>query len=461
MAKKILFIYLTLVVLVQSQEIPNEFFQFQSKKLLYDYGKNWQSITTFGPIRLNKLVDYVPGDDSLKMDLRFGLTGNSTGKMDGMAFYCFGHLSFQNHFYAYLYPRIVSNVTSFSRYTGIERYFGRTGETDIAGIGYESNWMILQWGRGRQSWGAGNDIQLAISEDSPAYDYGLLALDFGNLRVRYFHGFLEEENNYNRYITGRGIEWSNKKSIVIGLSEFVIYSGINRPLDISYINPISTHLEIEMNQRQNVIGTKSGNGVWQASMDWLLKPNLRLSGNILFDEFTLDSDHMLEEGEGHSKAFSVRSVWSTGILKSLYTSLFTEYIMVGTHTLRHQSGYNNFVQRGLPLGWQYGSDVDQYRIGLNIFNNTNQITNISFGSRRVGAETITIDPYASYPFFQEVPFPSGIVTITKFIKGDYEWWWKPNVAFMIGLEYLDSDKDGQTLSFSIGFDIYYPGFYKL
>ena len=36
----------------------------------------------------------------------------------------------------------------------------------------------MQMGRGRQSWGAGNDIQLALSEDSPSYDYGLLGLHF-------------------------------------------------------------------------------------------------------------------------------------------------------------------------------------------------------------------------------------------------------------------------------------------
>ena len=135
--------------------------------------------------------------------------------------------------------------------------------------------------------------------------------------------------------------------------------------------------------------------------------------------------------------------------------------MVGTHTLRHQSGYNNFVQRGLPLGWQHGSDGDQYMVGLNIFNNTNLITKISFGSRRLGEETITNDPYAPYPHFQEVPFPSGMVIKTKFISGDLKWWWKQNVSFMTGLEWLDSDKDGQEFSFRIGFDIYYPSSFKL
>jgi len=343
----------------------------------------------------------------------------------------------------------------------VERYFGRTGETDMAGIGYENDWMIMQWGRGRQSWGAGNDIQLAINENSPAYDYGLLGLDFGHLRVRYFHGFLELENEYSRYITGRCIEWTNKKSFLVALSEIVIYSGIDRPLDIAYLNPISTHLEIEMNERQNESGFASGNGIWQASMDWLLRPNLRFSGNILFDEFTLDIGHQLEEGEGHSNASSFRIAWSPMNFDDVYTSFFTDYIRVGTHTLRHQNGYNNFVQRGLPLGWQHGSDGDQYRLGLNMFNKTNLITKLSFGERREGEETINKVPYESYPHFKKVTFPSGTVTKTKFISGDLQWWWKQNVSLMAGLEWLDSDKDGQEFSFRIGFDIHYPNTFKL
>ena len=464
MHRAIVFFYLfsfSLLSTGYSQEIPNEFLIFQSKKLSFDIGKNWLNATTFGPIRFKRLAEYNPGNDSLKIDLRIGLNGNAANRMNGVAFYSYGHLSFQKYFYAYVYPRIVNNPNIFPRYTGKERYFGRTGETDLAGIGYENDWMIMQWGRGRQSWSAGNDIQLAISEDSPAYDYGLIGLDFGRLRVRYFHGFLEKESDYNRYITGRGIEWTNKKSFLISLSEIVTYSGIDRPLDIAYLNPISTHLEIEMNERQNESGFASGNGVWQTSVDWLLRPNLRLSGNILYDEFTLDIGHQLEEGEGYSNAVSFRATWSPTIFDDIQTSFFTDYIRVGTHTLRHYVGYNNFVQRGLPLGWQSGSDGDQYRVGLNMFNNTNLINKLSFGVRREGEETITVAPYEPYPHFQEVPFPSGMVTKTKFISGALQWWWKQNVSFMAGLEWVDSDKDGQDFSFHIGFDIYYPGSFKL
>ena len=73
--------------------------------------------------------------------------------------------------------------------------------------------------------GIWNDIQLALSEKSNTYDYFLLGSDYGNIRVRFIYGFLENvKTNINRYITARGFEWTNKKSLVIGFSETVIYS---------------------------------------------------------------------------------------------------------------------------------------------------------------------------------------------------------------------------------------------
>ena len=426
-----------------------------------DLGNKWEYNTTFGPNRYFKNSTGNHYVDSLIIKLRIGFNGKIINQKNGVSAYSYADFSYRKNFYGYLYPRIVNNPKIFPRYTGLERYFGRTGETDISGIGYENDWMIIQWGRGRQSWGAGNDIQLAISEKSPSYDFGLLGLDFDNLRVRYFHGFLEQESNYNRYITGRGIEWTNSKTILIGLAEFVIYSGINRPLDISYINPISTHLEIEMNERQNQFGTKSANGIWQLSMDWLIKPSIRLSGNLLFDEYTLDIDHQLEKGEGHSHAFSVKSVWFPKLVDKMYTSFFAEYVMVGTHTMRHQSGFNNFVQRGFPLGWEYGSDGEQYKVGINIFNSSNLITKLLFGERKIGDQTIQVNPYHPYESFQEVPFPSGSVLVTKFISGDIEWWWKPNIGCFIGFDLKKSELNDHNYIIRCGFDIYYPNEFKL
>ena len=75
--------------------------------------------------------------------------------------------------------------------------------------------MLFQIGRGRESWGSMDGMNLALNENSSPYDYFLLGSDYGKVRVKYIHGFLESSNEQvNRYITARGVEWTNRNSII-------------------------------------------------------------------------------------------------------------------------------------------------------------------------------------------------------------------------------------------------------
>ena len=164
---------------------------------------DWQDITTFGPLREER--NDSSKSDSLKVKTRLGLSSFNSN----LAIYGYEHLSFQKYFYAFLHFRIVTNPNVFPRYTGIpqeiDRFGFSSGETDLSGIGFENNWSILQIGRGRHSWGAGNDIQLALSEMSPSYDYQLIGLKLNKIRYRYFHAFLESDSlGTNRYLTAKG-----------------------------------------------------------------------------------------------------------------------------------------------------------------------------------------------------------------------------------------------------------------
>ena len=101
----------------------------------------------------------------------------------------------------------------------------------------------------------------------------MLSSNYGNIRVNYIHGFLETtfNPNTNRYINARGIEWTNKKSLIISLTEAIIYSGQNRGFEIGYFNPIGSHLEIELNNRLTTLNSNSANAVWQLHIDYLFK----------------------------------------------------------------------------------------------------------------------------------------------------------------------------------------------
>ena len=151
----------------------------------------------------------------------------------------------------------------------------------------------------------GPEPGLALGYNSPPYDYGLIGFNIKNLRTRYFHGFLESTvSNVNRYIVGKSIEYNNFKNFIFSFSELSIYSGHNRPLDVSMLNPVSSHVEIEMNQKQNLHGTGSGNAIWQFSIDAILG-NFRICSNFLIDEFVIDKEQF-DSGKDHGLGYSNR-----------------------------------------------------------------------------------------------------------------------------------------------------------
>jgi len=456
------FIILTIILVwapinLLSQEMPNEFFNFQSTKILNDAGENKGSLSTFGPLRNKRPNDT---SDSLRVESRIGIWSNQ----NATALYGYGHFRYKKHFYAYLYPWVVNNPSYFQRYSGIARDIERggfsSGETDLSGIGFQNDWLIFQLGRGRQSWGAGENIQLALGEQSAPYDYTMLGLNFGHIRARYFHGFLETvDESINRYITARSVEWSNKSSIIIGISETVIYSGNNRPIDVGYFNPISTHLEIELNDRLNALGTGSANAVWQLSVDWYPMENMRLSGNLLYDEFVLDKIQF-EQGKENGMAYSVRGVYSFKNNRRI-SNVYVSKIKVGTPTFRHGSGYNNFIQRQKPLGWIHGSDGQELKIGLHYFNRKNMIGMIEAGMRSSGDESITQRPYDPYEDYLAGPFPSGEVEENQFIMGKLQWWWKMNLSVIIQIQMETSNTNDNITSLTMGLDMFFPKDFKL
>ena len=438
-----------------SQEIPNEFIEFHKRKILMDSGETWSQNTIFGPVRK---INKENKSDSLIINSRFGTRIFSGAR----SIYGYGHFTFKKYFHGYLYSRIVSNPSLFPRYSGLPMDISRmgfsSGETDQSGICYENDWLIFQFGRGRQGWGAGHDIQLALSENSNSYDFGMLDLDFGKMKVRYFHGYLETDSLFiNRYITGRGIEWNNNRNLLLGLSEIVIYSGKNRILDFSYLNPISTHLEVELNNKQNDLGTDNGNGVWQFSMDYLILNNLKISYNFLYDEFVLDKVQK-DKNKKSAGGNSLKLIYTPKFYNSdNFTNLYFSYIKVGTNTFRHEDGNNNFVHRNKPLGWYYGSDSREFKVGMNSFiEKYNLYIDLSCGKSDLGDNSITERPYSGYTSYFSDLFPSGNVEKISFLDLKTQWWYKPYISLICNFNHntiLNYDKVSE---FNFGIDIYFP-----
>ena len=169
---------------------------------------------------------------------------------------------------------------------------------------------------------------------------------------------------------------------------------------------MSTHLEIELNDRTNMIGTGNGNGIWQLSFDYFSKYNIRLSLNYLIDEFVLDKEQILE-GKSDGSGYSFKIAYSNPLNDKSEFILFFSRSSIGTHTFRHQLGSNNFVVGGKPIGNSLGSDCYQNKVGF-ILSLNNKLFLTSNIERYVSGESNIIDnPYDPYTNYLIGNFPSG------------------------------------------------------
>ena len=255
-----------------------------------------------------------------------------------------------------------------------------------------------------------------------------------------FNGFLEKDlNGFNRYISGRGVEWKNNRSILISISEIVIYSGFNRQFDIAYLNPFITHLEVELNEKDNdnLISNdnrwNNANGVWQLSTDYKINKKMRLSFNFLVDEFVIDKiERNNHKADGLAFSSKINHFKETSI--GNYVSQSISYVYVGTHTFRHGSGSNNFIIRSKPLGWINGSDGHEFMYTFQAFLKSSNFFSLHLGYRESGQESIISRPYDSYENYLKGPFPSGEIEKIFFIEGGYEWWTNKNVCLKAGFQ---------------------------
>ena len=340
---------------------------------------------------------------------------------------------FTKYLYFFLDARLVSNTSRFENFSGLPRKIKRfgfeSGEISQGGIGFQNDLFILQYGRGKQNWGSGNGIELAISNQSHSYDQLVFEVRKNNFKYRYFHGFLENINNINRYLLGKGIEYSNHENLRLGISEIVIYSGENRSLDLNYLNPISSHLEIEMNGKGNLPGSDLGNAIWQISFDSKLNHNFRLMSNFLIDELTIDKSER-DRNKAHGLGLSVKLIFSPKQPKNFYFAL--SYTALGTKTFRHRNlddnGYNNFVYLNDPIGWAHGSDSQKFEFQINHKVSSKFLNNFLIYYLEAGQESILENGYDPYDDYLKSDFPSGKKEKIFLIKNDFEYYISNNFS---------------------------------
>jgi hypothetical protein len=390
--------------------------------------KNWVNNSTF---RSSFYIGYLPQKSSL-IDLSFGYElyrNNFYFNLSNSSFF-----KFKKNFYFYF--RVQNRYIRNDNYLFGGAYsiynISKNTSNDIiskSGFGYMNDWVQVQISKDREEWGAGQDIALGLVNNGNPYDYLTIASNYGFLKVKYIHGILEQnlKDNFNRFIVARGLEYSNKRNFLLSVSEIVIYSGKDRGIDIGYLNPIGSHLEIELNNRLNIIDQAHANAIWQISSDFNYQNRIRLSFNYLFDEFVLDKDKDLK-GKEHGRAYSYKLFFKLYSNQGKECSIFQHYILVGTPTFRHTIGYNNFVYKNKPLGWAFGSDGYEVATGIKYKSNHKDILLFEYKTIENGEETILSRSYDPFKDYIEGSFPSGKLEKLNIINFKYHFHFYQNFS---------------------------------
>ena len=125
--------------------------------------------------------------------------------------------------------------------------------------------------------------------------------------------------------------------------------------------------------------------------------------------------------------------------------------MVGTPTLRHGNGENNFVQKGNPLGWQYGSDGREFSFGFEMLDLHKLIIEIEFSRVLYGTESIIHRPYEPYKDYIKGKFPSGDISEFFIISNLIQW--RINTNYEVKISSKVTKTSGTKIQSSLNFQL--------
>ena len=478
-----LFLGFCIPSILSALTFPQDFSYSSRSEVLLDYGELWEINSIFHPfnskqLNINKqnhliqeanpwIRNYLEGYTSLasqigdsmaeELSLLFlcnfktSIQHGEARQSDKLAFQpsLWVDATYRSNYYARLYVRFSNDSVSMKHYSGkprgISRFGLNTGEIDQGIIGYRNSWAQIELGRSREIWGPMVEDNLLLTGGTPAYERLMFQVQHRGFSYRWFYGYLEAiqdtgNTNIQRYIIGKAIEYRNLKNFVLGLGEVSILAGPNRPFDMAFLNPLSPHIEVDMNKRSNSDNISRNNAIWFLHFDWLIIPSLRLSGSLIIDEITLESDER-KAGRADNIGWLGRVAWSPKANKDGLTFI-GQAVKINTYTMKHIYRYCQFVTRDKLLGHSIGNDADRLSVGLRHTSDFPILFEIYYGRVRWGDNSLRLHPYEEFTNIDELPFPSGEVRSNRYLAVRIDS--QPLKGFSVSLDgHMDMNHSGE------------------
>ncbi|MCB0834873.1 MAG: hypothetical protein KDC45_15495, partial [Bacteroidetes bacterium] len=313
-------------------------------------------------------------------------------------------------------------------------YTGR--RSNLVGARVEDGYGLLQWGAGSfyigrvaNIWSPFPDRSLIVSSNPYTYDQIGFAFQTRYFALRAFHAQLSDQNGIHRYLAAHRLDVRLPHNIQLGFTESVLYGGPNQQTDLSYLNPFTVFLSIQLNDK------KEANELL-AFDAYVPFGRFAFKSQILVDDFILDgaNDPAPNRKTSNDRLGFIFGLQGADLLMpGSVTELRYERVGSYTYNVKTTRPWQSYTQnsRGIGAG---ANDYDAWLLQHRYFPLPAFVfsADISFG--RSGERSLASNTFVDSTFVK-LPFPSGQV--------------QKRISFGIGVSYIHSSTWNSRLTASI------------
>ena len=232
------------------------------------------------------------------------------------------------------------------------------GRVEDAYLGVSVRWVELAVGRVARSLGPAGMQGLQIGHAAYTYDHL-----FARLGSRRFHlvtmiasldAMPVGDSVANRYMAFHRLSgrWGG---LEVAVSEAMSFGGVGRRFEPGFLNPLNVYQLTQYNEDAD------GNVSYGIEAAWRSAGAMRLSGQLLIDDFQIDDcTPNCEEPSSYGLTLAADGLPLAGMQK-----WFVSYARVSNLTYRTPAPYEAWMSQGIGLGHGY-SDYDELRAGLDL-----------------------------------------------------------------------------------------------
>ena len=236
-------------------------------------------------------------------------------------------------------------------------------------------------------WGESSISSIIHSGISPSFNKFLVNIEKYGFRFEMFSGQLnsavsnssdsDEGQRIKRFIAGHRLTWKFKKKISLSFGEQIIYSGLNRGLEMAYLNPFMPFFVVGLENKENEFNTING-GDNDNSMLFLhgrfnLNKFMSIYSELIIDDYQIDKT-IRDNQSGFT--IGLDGIWKDN---SRFVWAF-EWTKIDPWTYLHQGQFTNWTHKDHPIGYHFGLDLEnfQFHFKYKINNNLDLISNFNY-----------------------------------------------------------------------------------